>query len=165
MKNCLCVNILVLRALAHCFRTSPFFRLSSDCTIVHADITNTIMNISSSNEEVLEPTTQSEIESGPIAAEISTKKRRRRHAITSEWKMIAMRLEAALRPFALRYGKLDADQIAHIARTAIKENVDDEDIYFRKGLTKAQSNVSTWKHRSLTCMEVCSLLLAFILDF
>ena len=77
----------------------------------------------------------------------------------------AMRLEAALRPFALGYGKLDADQIAHIVRTAIKENVDDEDIYFRKGLTKAQSNVSTWKHRSLTCMEVCSLLLAFILDF
>ena len=85
MKNCLCVDILVLRALAHCFRTLPFFRLSSDCTIVHADITNTIMNISSSNEEVLEPMTQSEIESGPIAAEISTKEAEKtRHYVGME---------------------------------------------------------------------------------
>ena len=76
-----------------------------------------------------------------------------------------MRMEASLRPFALRYDKLDADQIVHIVRNAIREDVNEEDIYFRKGVTKVQSNFSTWKHRSLVCMELCSLLLAFILDF
>ena len=117
--------------------------LSSDYTIINADITNTIMNVSPSNEEVLEALTQAETQLGSIAAEMSTKKTRRRQAITSEWKLIAMRMEASLRPFALRYGKLDADQIAHIVRNAIREDIDEEDIYFRKGVTKAQSNVST----------------------
>ena len=122
------------------------------------------MNESSSNEEV-KPLTQAETQSGSTAAEISTKKTRRRQAITSEWKLIVMRMKASLRPFALRYDKLNADQIAHIVRNAIREDVDEEDIYFRKGVTKVQSNVSTWKNRSLACMKVCSLLLAFILDF
>ena len=123
------------------------------------------MNESSSNEEVLKPLTQAETQSGSTAAEISTKKTRRRQAITFEWKLIVMRMKASLRPFALRYDKLNADQIAHIVRNTIREDVDEEDIYFRKGVTKVQSNVSTWKHRSLACMKVCSLLLAFILDF
>ena len=86
MKNHLCVDILVLRALAHYFSTLFHnisirlyrFALSFDCTIINADITHTIMNVSSSNEEVLEPLMQAETQSGSTAAEISIKKTRRR---------------------------------------------------------------------------------------
>jgi hypothetical protein len=75
---------------------------------------------------------------------LSPKRRKyRRHAIISKWRLIFHRIESALRPWVMRYEKLEQVEIDLIVREVIRENVSDEDIYYRKRLSKAISNIAT----------------------
>jgi hypothetical protein len=86
---------------------------------------------------------------------LSLKRRKyRRHAIIFKWRLIFHRIEFALRLWIMRYEKLEQVEIDLIVREIIKENVFDENIYYRKKLSKTISNIATWKHKSLKLMKV-----------
>lgn len=80
---------------------------------------------------------------------------RRRQIVSTEWKVVKGRIEMPLRPAVLRYGRLDYTQLKAIVLEALQDDqVDEDDNYFCKGMNKARTNMSTWKNRTLSCMEV-----------
>lgn len=79
----------------------------------------------------------------------------KKYVLTSEWKVYKRRIERIARPSALRYGKLTTLQIDQLIRTALRdEDIDEEDVYYRRANVKIRTNLSTWKHRTLNNMKV-----------
>jgi hypothetical protein len=86
---------------------------------------------------------------------LSFKRRKyRRYAIIFKWRLISHRIKFALCLWVMRYEKLEQVKIDVIVREIIKKNMFDEDIYYRKKLSKTISNMITWKHKSLKFMKI-----------
>lgn len=66
------------------------------------------------------------------------------------WNMIAARLENKPRPWVLKYAKLTEEQIVEVVKDAIAaDDIDSENLWFKKSIIKVRTNQSTWKHRTL----------------
>jgi hypothetical protein len=114
-----------------------------------------IMNIESLRDFLIFFDDQISQEHSESDTSLSLKRRKyRRHAIIFKWRLISHRIEFALRFWVMRYEKLEQVKIDLIVWEIIKENVFDENIYYRKKLSKIISNIATWKHRSLKLMKV-----------
>ncbi|MCJ1462586.1 hypothetical protein MMC07_001188 [Pseudocyphellaria aurata] len=73
----------------------------------------------------------------------------------AEWNALAARLETKLRPWALRYGKLKDAQMVKVVREAIAtNNIDSDDVRFKRCIIKLRTNQSTWKNRTLAAIEL-----------
>jgi hypothetical protein len=114
-----------------------------------------IMNIESLKDFLIFSDDQISQEHSESDTSLFLKRRKyRRHAIIFKWRLISHRIEFALRLWVMRYEKLEQIEIDLIVREIIKENVFDENIYYRKKLSKTISNMITWKHKSLKFMKV-----------
>lgn len=83
-----------------------------------------------------------------------TEKLCRRKVTQQEWKRFCKQVEALLRPVVLRYGRITMGTMVKIIVDILGENVSDEDYCYWKGILKMQSNVSTWKNRTLDKLKV-----------
>ena len=73
----------------------------------------------------------------------------------AEWNQIAARLEINLRPYVLRYAKLTEEQMMTVVKDAIAmDNIDSENLWFKKSIIKMRINQSTWKHQTLGAIHV-----------
>ncbi len=114
-----------------------------------------IMSTESLRDSLISSDDQISQEHSESDTSLSFKRRKyRRHAIIFKWRLISHRIEFALRLWVMRYEKLEQVEIDLIVREIIRENVFDENIYYRKKLSKTISNIATWKHRSLELMKI-----------
>jgi hypothetical protein len=78
----------------------------------------------------------------------------KRHALTSKWRFVSVRLKVELKVNVLRFEKLFKNQMKKLIRRVIQSmNLNEKNIIYHKIINKIKINQFTWKHRSLKIMK------------
>jgi hypothetical protein len=73
----------------------------------------------------------------------------KRHALTSKWRLVFIKLKIKLKVNVLRFEKLFENQMKKLIRRVIQNmNLNEKNIIYRKIINKIKINQFTWKHRN-----------------
>ena len=87
----------------------------------------------------------------------------RRVIFVFEWKLICFKFEMAIRFRVFQFDKLNEKKIEKLLKKNFQtNNIDSENILYRKAIFKIRFNQAIWKHRSLTTMKIIFFVMFFI---
>ena len=80
-----------------------------------------------------------------------------RQFVNFKWRLMSFKLKLFFRSWILRYEKLLKYRIDSFVRKTIKKKMNENDLYFRKNITKTQNNIVIWKNKIFVCMKIIDI--------